>query len=208
MGRLNEVWYCIQTNPQCENKATGELRRAGLKVYLPKRSYEVRDRRNHSEPVVRQRPLLIGYLFIRFPPHLADQWGTPQFGVVRGCQGVKGYLKAVNDSGEWEPFGIPDQVIAAFMRRQRQREFGRPAVVDPKKRLADMRKRFHKGGMVRVTEGPFATFLATLEKLNSDYTLDVSVDIFGRPTKVRLPVEDVEIISGTGIPLDAIRDAA
>jgi transcription antitermination factor NusG len=206
MGRLGmDGWFVIQTNPQSERKASDELRRAGLRVYLPKRSYEVRDRFNHSNPVVRWKPLLIGYLFIRFPGHLIDRWGMPQFGVVRGCQGVKGYLKTMNEQDEWEPFCVPDQAVAAFMRRQRQREFGRPNVPDPKKRLADMRKRFHKGRSVRVTDGPFATFLATLEKFNSDYTIDVSLDIFGRPTKVRLDVVDVEPVSET---LDAIRDAA
>ena len=99
----NTGWFVIQTNPQCEKKATDELRRAGLRVYLPKRSFEAKDKGNHSQPVVRTRPLLIGYLFVRFPDHLTDQWHTPMFGVVRGCQGVKGYLKAMNDANEWEP---------------------------------------------------------------------------------------------------------
>lgn len=205
MGRHTDKWFVIQTNPQCEKKADGELRRAGLRVYLPKRSYEVKDRKNHSEPAVRWRPLLIGYLFVRFPDHLLDRNGNPPFGIVRECQGVKNFVRVANEYGEWEPIGIPDRMVADFMRRQRRREFGRPAVVNPRKRLEEMRKTFRRGSTVRVTDGPFATFLATLEKLNADMTVDVEVNIFDRPTKCRLSVSDVEPES---TPLDVIRAAA
>lgn len=206
MGRqTNGGWYVIQTNPQCEKKADGELRRAGLRVYLPKRSYEVKDRRNHSEPALRWRPLLIGYLFVRFPDHLLDRWGNPPFGMVRECQGVKNFVRVANEAGEWVPISIADHHVAAFMRRQRSREFGRPAIIDPKKRLAEMRKVFRRGASVRVTDGPFASFLATLEKLNADMTVDVEVMIFDRPTKCRLSVADVEAPRET---VDDAREAA
>lgn len=192
MGNHRGDWFVVQTNPQCEKKADGELRRAGLRVYLPKRSYEVKDRRNHSQPSLRWRPLLIGYLFVRFPDVLLDRFGHPPFGIVRECQGVKGFVKVANEIGEWEPMAVADNDVADFMRRQRKREFGRPAVINPKKRLATMRKTFRKGAEVRVTDGPFASFLATLERLNSDMTVDVEVRLFGRPTKMRLSVSDVE----------------
>lgn len=190
MGQTIGGWYVVQTNPQCEKKADAELRRAGLRVYLPKRSYEVKDRANHKEPTVRWRPLLIGYLFVRFPDH---QRHSPPFGLVRECQGVKGFVRVANEVGDWVPFSVPDEAVADFMRRQRRREFGRPAVVNPRKRLAELRKSFRQGATVRVTDGPFATFLATLERLNSDMTVDVEVSILGRPTKCRLSVTDVRI---------------
>lgn len=198
-------WFVVQTNPQCERKADGELRRAGLRVYLPKRSYEVKDRRNHSEPTLRWRPLLIGYLFVRFPDVLLDRMGNPPFGIVRACQGVKGFVKVANDIGEWEPIAVPDKAVVDFMRRQRRREFGRPAVVNPKKRLADLRKTFRQGSTVRVTDGPFATFLGSLEKLNADMTVELELSIFGRPTKLRLSVSDVE---PTSSGVDGIAEAA
>ena len=197
----NGGWYVIQTNPQCEKKADGELRRAGLRVYLPKRSYEVKDRRNHSEPSLRWRPLLIGYLFVRFPYHLLDRWGNPPFGMVRSCQGVKSFVRVANGMGEWEPMSIPDTAVADFMRRQRKREFGRPAVVNPKKRLAEMRKNFQKGNSHRVTDGPFAGFLATLDRLNDNLTLEAEVVIFGRPCKIKLGVADID-------PIAQIKNAA
>jgi transcription antitermination factor NusG len=196
-------WFVIQTNPQCEKKADGELRRAGLRVYLPKRSYEVKDRRNHKETTVRWRPLLIGYLFVRFPDHLIDRWGNPPFGMIRDCQGVKGFVKVANEVGEWEPFAVPDKAVAEFMRRQRNREFGRPAVINRKKRLATMREQFRPGARHRVTDGPFASFLATLERLNDNMTLDVEVNILGRAARVRLDIEDIDPKA-----LDESREAA
>lgn len=188
----NGGWYVIQTTPQGERKADGELRRAGLRVYLPKRSYEVRDRHKRAQAKIRWKPLLIGYLFVRFPDVLRDHNGQPPFGIVRACQGVKGFVKVANAFGEWEPIVVPDENIVDFMRRQRRREFGRPAVVDTKKRLLDMRKTFRAGATLRVTDGPFAQFLATLEKLNDDMTVNVELSVFGRPTKCRLSVADVE----------------
>lgn len=205
MGKGGNHWFVVQTNPQCERKADGELRRAGLRVYLPKRSYEVKDRRNHAQPALRWRPLLIGYLFVRFPDYLLDHWGNPPFGMVRDCQGVKGFVKVANEIGEWEPFAVPDAAVAGFMRRQRDREFGRPAVVNRRKRLATMREQFKPGAKHRVTDGPFASFLATLEKLNDNMTIDAEITILGRATRIRLDVGDVEPLS---IPLDQSREAA
>lgn len=198
-------WYVVQTNPQSEKKADGELRRAGLRVYLPKRSYEVKNRRGHGEPKVRWRPLLIGYLFVRFPDVLLDHWGNPPFGMVRSCQGVKGFVKVANELGEWEPFAVPDVAVAGFMRRQRDREFGRPAVINRRKRLTTMREQFKPGAKHRVTDGPFASFLATLEKLNDNLTIDAEITIFCRPTRIKLDVSDVEATSSA---LDDTREAA
>ena len=187
-----DAWFAVKTKPQGEKKASEELRRAGLRVYLPKRSYEVRNRRTRADSV-RFRPLLIGYLFIRFPATMVDRDGRPHFGVIRSCQGVKEFVRAVNTAGEKVPFPIPDRFVADFMRRQRRREFGRPAVVDPKKKLEKMRAVYRPGQNVRITDGPFGNFLAVLERLNDDLTLDVELSILGHMTPVNISVDSVEL---------------
>ncbi len=211
-GQLAETdeWFVIQTNPQSEKKADGELRRAGLRVYLPKRSTEVRDRRNHGEPKVKWRPLLVGYLFVRFPDHLLDRRGQPPFGLVRECQGVRSFVRAANAAGEWEPLAIPGRLVAQFMRRQRSREFGRPAIVDPKAKLAALRLVFKPGIEVAVIAGPFTTFRGSMVKLNDDMTVEIELNIFGRGTRVRLDVTDVETprVESESIRLDAQSEAA
>ena len=59
------AWHIIETNPQCERKAAAELRRAGLRVYMPKRQIESRHARTKA-PEVKRKPVMIGYLFTRW----------------------------------------------------------------------------------------------------------------------------------------------
>jgi transcriptional antiterminator NusG len=51
---------------------------------------------------------------------------------------------------------------------------------------------FNSGDSVKVTEGPFASFVGTVEAVNSNGKLKVNVSIFGRPTPVELEDTQVE----------------
>lgn len=192
-------WYVIKTNPQCERKAAGELRREGMRVYIPTRSFEQRNRRTRAAKVI-FRPLLIGYLFVRFPADLIDR-GVPMFAIARACQGVKEFVRVANGIGEWEPIAIPEAIVSAFMRRQRSREFGRPEVFNRSKRMAQLRDSFRPGASYQVADGPFEGMIATLRRLNENETLDMEITIFGRPTRVSLGIPQVQ-------PLANQREAA
>jgi len=172
---MGHDWYCIITNPQCERKAAGELRRAGLRVYLPKRTYEHVHKRSGSK-VTKYRPLWTGYLLIRFP-----QPGAAPFAIARSCQGVKDFLKWTTDSGEWEPVPIPEKIVLAYMRRQRNRDYDgvRAARTEREKR----REKFKPGSQVRLHDGPFAGFLAKIDRIKGE-TAWVVADLFGRETPV------------------------
>lgn len=176
-------WYVLQVNPNCEKKATAELRRAGFRVYLPRSAKEVTHKRT-KERSVKRRPLMCGYVFLRFPDHVYDRRGVPPFALVRACQGVRDFLKAINERNEWEPFAIPSKLVAALMRRERGREFGRPALDRPEARRARLREKYPKGRQMVVADGPFEAFLATVERLTDAGAVEAEVTIFGRPTKV------------------------
>lgn len=173
------AWYVIITNPNCELKATNELRRAGLRVYLPKRTVEsVRK----GARLVKHRPAWTGYLLVRFPDELQER-GRPKFAIARACQGVKDFLPWMRADGYAEPFPFPEHVVAAYMRRQRNRDYDGALLA--KREREGKRANFRVGMNVRITEGPFASFLAKITKTHADAAWLV-VDIFGRETAMKL----------------------
>lgn len=167
-------WYVIITNPQNERKAAGELRRAGLRVYLPKRSYSHVHKRSGSK-VTKYRPLWTGYLLVKFEAL------PPPFAVARDCQGVKDFLKWVNSDGEWEPVPIPEKVVLAYMRRQRNRDYD--GVKAAQTARQQRRAKFKAGSTVRLNDGPFAGFLAKIDRIKGDNAWVVA-ELFGRETPV------------------------
>lgn len=190
-------WYVIITNPNCELKATNELRRAGLRVYLPKRTIETV---KNGAKRVKHRPAWTGYLLVRFPEALQEQYPAweresdggdmklvhrwrPKFALARACQGVKDFLLWKLPSGFAEPFPFPEHVVAAYMRRQRNRDYD--GALQARREREGKRANFRAGMQVRVSQGPFASFLATISKTHAD-TAWIIVSIFGRDTPIKL----------------------
>ena len=54
---------------------------------------------------------------------------------------------------------------------------------------------FSEGDQVKVIEGPFASFIGTIEAVNEKGKIRVNVSIFGRPTPVELDFTQVEKVS-------------
>lgn len=192
-------WYVVVTNPNNEKKAVGELRRAGFRVFLPSRSIQQRNRKT-GERSVRFRPLLTGYLFLKFPPEKLDKYGVPHFRSVRLCQGVKAFVTVADARGEFRPFSVEDAKVAEFLRRQRRREFGSPSTEEP---LDRARRLYPKGRAMRVADGPFDTFIATIERVLDSGAVEAVVELFGRSTKIQF-MEPDEFLK----PLAIDREAA
>lgn len=100
------AWYIVQVNPNCERKAVSEIRRAGFRAHMPRLARVLRHHRT-KEPMVKRRPLLVGYIFMRFP-------GPVDWYALRKCQGVKGVLYL-----DGRAYQLPREHVAAIMRAQR-----------------------------------------------------------------------------------------
>ena len=52
-------------------------------------------------------------------------------------------------------------------------------------------KKLKKGDQVRVLTGPFADFIATVEKYESDQRIWILMDLMGRETKIQTPSDNL-----------------
>lgn len=144
---------------------------------------------------MRFRPLMVGYLFVRFPSSMLDG-GVPRFGDLRECHGVRGFITTMSSDGEACPVRLSAADVAIIMRRQRRREFGRAEVENLARKLAHLRKMFKPGRRVIIVDGPFNGHEAVLKRLRDETTLEVEIDLFGRPTKATVNVPEVRATEG------------
>ncbi len=109
---MPDHWLIVQTNPQQERKAAGEVRRFGLmhggdfRAFVPKWSRIVVNSRR-GETKVKRRPLYAGYIFVRFPEGYYND--------LADCQGVRRILKRMDGN----PAIVPLKVISALLRNER-----------------------------------------------------------------------------------------
>lgn len=156
-------WYIIQTNPNCETKAVGEIRRAGFRAYLPKAA-GIKMHHRTKLPLVKRRPALVGYVFVRFPDE------RPNWYELRQCQGVKGVLYS-----DGRPYQMPYKDIASIIRAQRKAEFdtGDARTYRLAKRLGERQSimrsmakaKFKPGARVRSSSGPLQHIIARVEEV-------------------------------------------
>ncbi len=100
--------------------------------------------------------------------------------LVKDTDKITGFVGGTKD----KPAPISDEE-AAYMTNQAKDGYKRPK----------SSVEFTEGESVKVIEGPFASFVGTVEAVNDKGKLKVSVSIFGRPTPVELETSQVEKIS-------------
>ena len=170
-------WYIVHTYSGHENKAKLTLlervRNANLTEYfgevlVPTESVMevVKGQRRTTT-----RKFFPGYMFVQMV--LDDR----TFHLVKNTPKITGFL------GGTKPTPVPEREITGVQTNMS--EGGKPK---PKARVT-----FELGDSVRVIEGPFANFSATVEEVKSDkQKLKVSLSMFGRATSVELDFSQVE----------------
>lgn len=170
-------WYIVHTYSGHENKAKLTLlervRNANLTEYfgevlVPTESVMevVKGQRRTTT-----RKFFPGYMFVQMV--LDDR----TFHLVKNTPKITGFL------GGTKPTPVPEREITGVQTNMS--EGGKPK---PKARVT-----FEVGDSVRVSDGPFANFSATVEEVKSDkQKLKVSLSMFGRATSVELDFSQVE----------------
>jgi transcriptional antiterminator NusG len=175
--KAEKKWYIVHTYSGHENKAKLTLlervRNANLTEYfgevlVPTESVMevVKGQRRTTT-----RKFFPGYMFVQMV--LDDR----TFHLVKNTPKITGFL------GGTKPTPVPEREITGVQTNMS--EGGKPK---PKARVV-----FEAGDSVRVIDGPFANFSATVEEVKADkQKVKVSLSMFGRATSVELDFAQVE----------------
>ena len=172
-------WYVLQVYSGTEKKVAESIKEQAI---LKKMEDKILDAIVPTEDVVEvrkgskvnsERKFFPGYILIKM--EMSDE----SWHVVMNTPKVTGFLGSRN-----KPQPITEAEASRIMT-QMQEGVQRPqTVVD-----------YEVGEQVRVTDGPFASFIGLVEEVDLEKTrLKVSVSIFGRSTPVELEFNQVEKI--------------
>ena len=101
--------------------------------------------------------------------------------LVKDTDKITGFVGGTPD----KPAPITDEEAAYMTGKSDDGDFKRPRTS----------VNFSEGDQVKVIEGPFASFVGTIEAVNEKGKIRVNVSIFGRPTPVELDFTQVEKVS-------------
>lgn len=155
-----DEWYLAQIKPNCLSIAQRNLARQGFDFFLPMQ-LETRKRKEKffDTPV----PLFPGYIFVSMMAG-NELW--------RSINSTYGITKLVSFADK--PAAVPKSLVLDLKTR-----CDRNGLLLPPAEL-------HPGDKVKLTIGPFASFIAEVEKLDPDKRVWVLLDLMGRATRVTL----------------------
>lgn len=196
------AWFATFISP--EIGSAGRVRqfvsRLGFKAYWPRSVRIVRRGKAKTEVTI------VTQVFPRYVlVHLPAKWvkvghskgGDPiaaptasPFGLLTGHEArFNGLAGLVKFGGE--PIWLHDILVERIVRRERAGAFNH-TVQHGKKRLAKLPVWCVEGALVRIAEGPFASWPGLIEDLDQEKgRAKVAVNIFGRETSVDLDIADL-----------------
>ena len=162
MGLIDQeiTWFLAQVKPNCAEIAKRNLGRQNFQTFLPMEEETIE---RNEKFVTTNRPLFPGYIFVAMDVAM---------GLWRKVNSTHGITKLV--SFGLEPSPVPRGVV--FNLKQRCDDTGK--LLPPKV--------FQSGDKVVLTNGPFANFVAEVEKISRDRRIWVLMDIMGGRTRVEV----------------------
>ena len=164
---MTSEWFILQFKSNSHHKAAKNLNRQGFETFLPLHDITLR---KASRFVSTAQPLFPGYMFVRFDKTKVD-WHkiNNTYGVSRLVT-TNSILKS-----------IPTAFVDSLMMRY-----------DLSGNLLAIKK-LKKGDHVTVLKGPFANFIATVEKYEADQRIWILMDLMGRRTKIQTPSHNLTL---------------
>ena len=162
---MSKEWFILQFKSNSHHLAAKNLNRQGFETFLP--LHETTSRRL-SRFINTSKPLFPGYMFIKFDK-AESKWHkiNSTYGVSRLIT-FNSILKS-----------IPTSVVDSLMKRY-----------DLSGKLLPIQK-LKTGDQVKVSKGPFANFIATVEKYEADQRIWILMDLMGRKTKIQSPSDNL-----------------
>lgn len=160
-------WHVAETRPRAEAIAQRHLERQGFDSFCPR----FRKTRRHARRVESLLvPVFPGYVFVRFDAR-RDHW-LP----INGTTGIKRLVGSATGS----PRPMPPAVMEALFTRCEGDV------------IHHLWPTLTPGQQVRLASGPFATALATIERLDDNGRVRVLLDILGGHVAARVHLRDLE----------------
>ena len=157
---IGQEWHLLLCKPNQSRIAFQNLQRMGFDLFMPRHAVERPWRGTVKSEL---RPVFGGYMFISARP---DCLGWHK---VRNTPGVSSLIGFGSDG----PAVVPSDVVAGLMGR-----------CDHEGLLQPYNEKFAVGDKIKIAQGPFAEFVATVERIGADQRLYILLDFLGRPTKI------------------------
>jgi transcriptional antiterminator RfaH len=159
------TWFLVQLKPNSYRIAERNLRRQAFRTFLP---MQEQTSRRHGKFKVDLKPLFPGYLFV------ALDVASGSWHAVNSTQGVSKLVSFGHD-----PVPVPPNLVPELMTRCDERgKIGPPRGLKP-------------GDNVKLTSGPFAEFVATIERIAPDQRVWVLLDLMGRTARLAVDADAV-----------------
>lgn len=181
LDSIEQRWYVVHTYSGFENKVKAHLEQTIITLGLEDKISKVLA---PTEPVtenrkgkatVTQKKFFPGYILVRMK--MTEETKL----LVKNTPKVTGFVGASANSN---PVPLTEEEVAQIMQHMEKGH------AKPKPTSA-----FNVGDKVKVTDGPFSSFVGEVDEVNLDRAkLKVMVSIFGRQTPVELDFSQVEAV--------------
>jgi len=164
---MSKEWFVLQFKSNSHHQAAKNLTQQGFETFLPLHDSTSR---KLSRFINTSKPLFPGYMFITFD-RAESAWHK-----INNTYGVS---RLITSNSELKP--IPTIFIDSLMMRY-----------DLSGKLLPVEK-LKKGDQVKVLEGPFADFIATVETYETEQRIWILMDLMGRKTKIQTSSDTLQL---------------